>query len=335
MIFLKIGNIKIEGKIALAPMAGVSNPAYMRICEEMGVSYAVTELISSEAIIRDNKKTFDMLNGIESLTIPVGIQIFGSDPKVMGKAAKILEEKYKISFIDINMGCPVPKVAVKNNAGSGLLKDPDRIKDIVSSVVNSVSIPVTVKIRSGWDNNSINAVKIAKVCEDAGASLITIHARTRSQGYSGLSDWNIIKQVKAAVSIPVVGNGDVKTIFDAKKMISETGCDCVMIGRACLGNPWLIKECNEYIENSVIIDKPSDIDKINMIKRHYELLKKYNGEKCALLEIRSHALWYLKGIPGIKTYKNLIVTSKTEKDFFKVLDDILLTISAKNDKLNA
>ena len=332
---MKIGNIKIKGKIVLAPMAGASNPAYMKICEEMGVSYAVTELISSEAIIRNNKKTFDMLNGIDSLSIPVGIQIFGSDPKVMGKAAKILEKKYKISFIDINMGCPVPKVAVKNSAGSALLKNPDRIKDIISSVVNSVSIPVTVKIRSGWDNNSINAVEIAKVCEESGASLIAVHARTRNQGYSGFADWNIIKQVKDAVSIPVVGNGDVKTIFDAKKMISETGCDCVMIGRACLGNPWLIKECNEYIENDVIIDKPSDIDKINMIREHYELLKKYNGEKCALLEIRSHALWYLKGIPGIKTYKNLIVTSKTEKDFFKVLDDILLTISAKNDKLNA
>ena len=331
----KIGDIEIKNKVILAPMAGVSNPAYMKICEEFGVGYCVTELISSEAIVRNNKKTFDMLKGIEDISVPVGIQLFGSDPLTMGNAAKKICESYKIDFIDINLGCPVPKVAVKNGAGSALMKDPDKVRDIVSSVVSSVSVPVTVKIRSGWDNNSINAVEIAKVCEEAGASLIAVHARTRSQGYSGKADWNIIKEVKQSVSIPVIGNGDIKSCYDAKRMIDETGCDGVMIGRALLGNPWLISECNEYLDKDIIVDKPSDKDKINMIKKHYELLKEYGSEKSALLEIRSHALWYLKGISGMKEYKNLIVTCKTEKEFFNILDNILLTIRDKSDKLYA
>ncbi|MBQ6547152.1 MAG: tRNA dihydrouridine synthase DusB [Bacilli bacterium] len=317
----KIGNISIKNKTLLAPMAGISNPAYFSICEEFGLFYAVTELISSEAIVRENKKTFDMLKGIEKLNIPFAIQIFGSDPKVMSKAASILEKKYNLSAIDINMGCPVPKV-VKSGAGSALLKDVDKVFDIVSSVVQSVSVPVTVKIRSGWDNDSINCVSVAKACEKAGASSLAIHARTRSQGYGGLADWSAIKAVKDAVSIPVIGNGDVKNCFDAKKMIDETGCDAIMIGRAALGNPWIIRECNEYLDNNTVIEKPTSVDKISMIKKHYNLLKEINGEKSALLEIRSHALWYLKGIPGIKSYKNLLVSTKSESEFLSVLDSI-------------
>ena len=330
----KIGNVSIKDKAFLAPMAGISNPAYFTVCEEFELCLAITELISSEAIVRNNKKTFDMLKGIEKLIIPFGVQIFGSDPEVMGKAASILEKKYKPAFIDINMGCPVPKV-IKSGAGSALLLDIDKVFSIVSSVVNSVNIPVTVKIRSGWDSNSINAKEVATMCEKAGASAIAVHARTRSQGYSGTSDWSVIKEVKESVSIPVIGNGDIKSCYDAEKMISETGCDAVMIGRAALGNPWIIKECNEYLDNGTIIDKPTFVQKINMIKEHYKLLKEYNGEKRALLEIRSHALWYLKGIPGIKSYKNLIVSAKTESKFLKVLEDILLTINDKNDKLYA
>lgn len=319
----KIGNIDIKNRIILAPMAGVSNPAYFKICEQMGLGYAVTELISSEAIVRNNKKTFDMLNGFNDLNIPIGIQIFGSDPFIMGKAAHILEEKFRLSVIDINMGCPVPKVAVKGHAGSALLKDLDKVRDIVSSVVKSVSIPVTVKIRSGWDSESINAVEVAKICEESGASAIAVHARTRSQGYGGNADWSIIKQVKDAVSIPVIGNGDVKTVFDAKRMLDETGCDAVMIGRALLGNPWLIKECNEYLEKGNVIDGPSDMDRINMIKKHHEFLKKYSGEKCALLEIRSHALWYLRGIHASKKYKSMITGAKTESELFDILNLML------------
>lgn len=319
----KIGNISINSAVVLAPMAGVSNPAYFKICEEMGVGYVVTELISSEAIVRDNKKTLDMLNGINDLNVPVGIQIFGSDANVMAEAAKKLVNFFNVDFIDINMGCPVPKVALKSGSGSALLKDVDKVFDIVSAVVKSVNCPVTVKIRSGWDSNSINAVEIAKACEKAGASAIAVHARTRSQGYSGSADWNIIKSVKEAVSVPVVGNGDIKTPIDAKRMLVETGCDAVMIGRAALGNPWLIKECVTYLDKGVLIDKPCYGDKINMIKKHYSLLKRYSNEKHALLEIRSHALWYMKGIPGLKQYRSSITNCKSELEFFSILNSML------------
>ena len=210
----KIGNIEIKNQVALAPMAGISNPSYMKICEEMGVGYAVTELISAEAIVRDNKKTFDMLKGIDTLNIPLAIQIFGSDASTMAKAAKIITDLYQNVLIDINMGCPVPKVAIRAQAGSALLKNPPKVYEIVSAVVNAVNVPVTVKIRSGWDEKSINAVEVARQIERAGASAITIHGRTRAQGYSGQADWKIIKKVKEAVTIPVIGNGDVTSCYD-------------------------------------------------------------------------------------------------------------------------
>ncbi len=319
----KIGNVAIKNNIVLAPMAGVSNAAYMKICEEMGLGYAVTELISAEAIVRGNEKTFDMLKGLDSLKIPFGIQLFGENENVLTKAAKYVEQHFNPSVIDINMGCPVPKVALKSGAGSALLKDPEKVYRIVEKVSSSVKTPVTVKIRSGWDCDNINAVDIAKQCEKAGAKAIAVHARTRSQGYSGIADWNVIKEVKSAVSMPVIGNGDVKTCKDALKMIKETSCDAVMIGRAALGNPWLIKECISYVEIGETLEKPNIKDRIDMIKKHYLLLKKYNNEKKALLDIRSHALWYLKGINGMKKYKNEITSCISEKDFFAVLDKIV------------
>ena len=199
-----IGNIKIKNRVVLAPMAGVSNSSYFKICESMSVGYVITELISSEAIVRDNKKTFDMLNGIDDLNIPYAIQLFGSNPEVMKNAAIIINKLYPKAIIDINMGCPVPKVALKSDAGSGLLKNPNLVHKIVESIVNAVNVPVTVKIRSGWDEKSINCVEIARIIEEAGASAITLHARTRKQGYSGLSDWNLIKKVKESVNIPVI-----------------------------------------------------------------------------------------------------------------------------------
>ncbi len=241
-----IGNVEIKNQIVLAPMAGISNPPFMKICEEMGVGYAVTELISSEAIVRNNKKTLEMLNGIDELKIPVAVQIFGSNSETMAEAAKIITDLHPIKIIDINMGCPVPKVAVKANAGSALLKDPKKVYDIVKSVVEKVDVPVTVKIRSGWDEEHINATEIAKICESAGASAIAVHARTRSKGYSGTADWNIIKAVKDAVNIPVIGNGDVKSVEDYNEMLKTTNCDAVMIGRGLLGNPWIIKEIHDY-----------------------------------------------------------------------------------------
>lgn len=316
----KIGNINIEHNIVLAPMAGISNPSYMKIIEEMGAGLAFTELISAEAIIRNNKKTFDMLNGIEKLKIPVGIQIFGADANTMAKAAKILIDKYNIKLIDINMGCPVPKVAIRSQAGSALLKNPNKVYEVVKSVVDAISIPVTVKIRSGWDENNINAVSIAKVCEQAGAKAISIHARTRSQGYSGKANWQIIKEVKEAVNIPVIGNGDITSCYKAEEMLNLTGCDAIMIGRGVLGNPWLIKECREYLEEGKYPQIISFNDKIDMMKKHYQLLLEDKNEKVALLEIRSHIMWYLKGMPNNKEMKNSICKCQNSRDILACLD---------------
>ena len=319
----KIGNIEIKNNVVLAPMAGISNPAYMKIVEDLGCGYAITELLSSEAISRDNKKTIDMLNGIENLNIPVAVQIFGSNPLVMAKAAKILVEKYNIKIIDINMGCPVPKVAISSNSGSALLKDPNKVYEIVKAVKEAVNIPVTVKIRSGWDSNSINAKEIAKIIEKAGADAISVHPRTRSQGYTGFSDWNIIKEVKQSVKIPVIGNGDIKSCYDAKRMIDETGCDAVMIGRACLGNPWIIKETVDYLEKGIIPKEVSLKEKVEMIKKHTKLLIETKNEKIALLEMRANASWYLKGIKGGNEIRREITSIKTKEDLFNILDRLV------------
>ena len=318
---VRIGNIEINNKVVLAPMAGISNAAYMKICEEMGVGYAVTELISSEALIRENKKTFDMLNGLDKLNIPVAVQIFGSNTQSMIEAAKILTEQYKVKIIDINMGCPVPKIAVKNQAGAALLKNLDKIYELVSSLVKSVSVPVTVKIRSGWDSNSINAIEVAKICEKAGASAITIHPRTRSQGYSGQADWNIIKEIKKNISIPVIGNGDITDIYKAKKMLDETKCDLIMIGRGLLGNPWLIKEINFYLNKKIILPKPTPAEKIEMCLKHLNYLLEIKSVKIACLEIRNHIAWYLKGLDGAKFIKEKIYTMNNLYDIIALLKD--------------
>jgi nifR3 family TIM-barrel protein len=219
------------------------------------------------------------------------------------------------------MGCPVPKVALRSQAGSALLKNPDRVKEIVKAVVSSVPIPVTVKIRSGWDSNSINAPLIAKICEEAGASAITIHGRTRSQGYSGNVDLDIIKQVKEGVNIPVIGNGDIKTCYDAKKMLDYTGCDAVMIGRGVLGNPWLIKECLDYLEKGIEPKKVSLSEKLDMIKKHLDLLINQKGEKVACLEMRSHFAWYLKGLSNTKKLKVALQQVKTKEEVLKLLNE--------------
>lgn len=325
-----IKDISISSRFVLAPMAGISDPSYIKIVEDMGCGLAFTELISAEAIVRGNKKTLEMLNGLEKIKIPVGVQIFGSNPEVMASAAKILTNLYPIKIIDINMGCPVPKVALRASSGSALLKDPEKVRAIVRAVVKSVDIPVTVKIRSGWDEEHINAPEIAHICEEAGASAISIHARTRSQGYTGSADWNMIKKVKTSVSIPVIGNGDVTSPNKAIDMLEQTGCDAVMIGRAAMGNPWIFKECNEYLENGQI-DEPSNIEKIAMIKHHYQLLKEDKSKKLALLEIRTHALAYLKGMPDAKNIKDLICKVKTEEELLKVLDDYQITLETNKN----
>ena len=317
----KIGNVTIDNKIVMAPMAGISNSAYRRICKEMGCGLIYAEMVSDKAISFGNKKTIDMLY-MTDFERPIAQQIFGTDVDSFVTAAKYIEENMHPDIIDINMGCPVPKVAVRAQAGSALLKNPTKIKEIVKAVVNAVNIPVTVKIRSGWDNNHINAVEVAKICEEAGASAICVHSRTRSQGYSGKADWNIIKEVKEAVEIPVIGNGDVKTPEDVKIMLDETGCDAVMIGRGLLGNPWLIK-------NSLLLlaDKdyklPSKNEKIKMCIKHLEYLKETKCEKLAILEIRSHLSWYLKGIEGANNIKNKVYQCSNIHDIMQLLNDFL------------
>lgn len=332
----KIGNVEIKNRIVLAPMAGISNTSYRKIIKEMGAGLIYAEMVSDKAIMYSNEKTFDLLK-MSDEERPITQQIFGSDIESFVTAAKIIEERMHPDIIDINMGCPVPKVAVRAQAGSALLKNPDKIYDIVHAVVDAVSVPVTVKIRSGWDEKNINAVEVAKKCEAAGASAIAIHARTRSQGYSGRADWNIIKQVKEAVSIPVIGNGDVTSPELAKKMLNETKCDAVMIGRGVLGNPWLIKECVEYLETGKKLSPVSFIEKVNMMKRHYQLLLEDKNEKAALLEIRSFIIWYLKGMPKSKEIKNQICQSKTSEEMFNIIEEyrkFLINYETESDEHN-
>ena len=285
----KIKNVEINGKIVVAPMAGISNMTFRRICKSMGASLVVAEMVSDKAIAYGNEKTFELLR-MNDDERPISQQIFGSDVKSFVEAAKIVEEKMKPDIIDINMGCPVPKVAVKNQAGSALLKNPEKVGEIIKAVVGAVNVPVTVKIRSGWDQSSINAVEIAKIAEANGASAITVHARTRAQGYAGKADWNIIKEVVNAVDIPVIGNGDVVSCYDAKKMLDETGCSAVMIGRGLLGNPWLIKECVEYLESGKLPEVIDYNEKIDMMEYHLNKLCEDKTEKQAVLEIRNHLL---------------------------------------------
>ena len=314
-----IGNVKINNQVVLAPMAGICNSAYRQICKSMGCGLIYAEMVSDKAITYSNKKTLDMLY-MTDYERPIVQQIFGSDKDSFVEAAKYIEENMHPDIIDINMGCPVPKVALRSQAGSALLKDLNKIYDIVSAVVNSVSIPVTVKIRSGWDFNSINAVEVAKVIEKAGASAICVHPRTRSQGYTGKSDWNIIKQVKENVTIPVIGNGDIRTPEDAKRMLEETKCDAVMIGRGVLGNPWLIKNTILYLEGKPLYNVTFD-DRIEMCIKHLNLLKNLKSEKIALLEIRNHIGWYFKGLSNASELKNKVYQTNNIHDIISLLNE--------------
>lgn len=316
----KIGNVEINGKIVVAPMAGISNMTFRRICKFMGASLVVAEMVSDKAITYGNEKTFELLR-MNDDERPISQQIFGSDVNSFVEAAKIVEKRMKPDIIDINMGCPVPKVAVKNQAGSALLKNPEKVGEIIKAVVEAVKVPVTVKIRSGWDANSINAVEIAKIAEANGASAITIHARTRAQGYSGRADWNIIKAVVDAVNIPVIGNGDVVSCFDAKKMLDDTGCSAVMIGRGLLGNPWLVRECVEYLESGKLPEEIDYNEKIDMMEYHLKKLCEDKSEKQAVLEIRNHLLNYLKGLPENKEVKNKVCRCKSENEIINVLEE--------------
>lgn len=301
-------------------MAGITDSAFRRIAKEMGCGLLSTEMVSDKALMYDNWKTKEMLY-MTDYERPISQQIFGAGVESFKIASAYIEENMKPDIIDINMGCPVTKVAVKAKAGSALLKDPQKVSDIVSAVVDTVDLPVTVKIRSGWDNRCINALEIAKIIEDCGASAITVHPRTREDRYGVKAKWSIIKEIKDNVSIPVIGNGDIFTCYDAKRMLDETGCDAIMIGRGVLGNPWLIKQCIEYLDNGTEPEKVSLVEKIEMLKKHTEYLSEIRPEKVAVHKMRTHAAYYLKGQYRSVEIKPKLFKMNSKEELFALLDE--------------
>lgn len=314
---MKIGNVEIKGMAALAPMAGVTDRAFRELCVAFGASYVVGEMVSAKGISFNSERSKELMLLSENER-PAAVQLFGSEPQTVAAAA-VTAMEYKPDIIDINMGCPAPKIS-GNGAGSALMKNPDLCGEIVEAVCKAVDVPITVKIRKGWDDKSVNAVEVAKICEQAGASAITVHGRTREQFYSGKADLDIISEVKKAVNIPVIGNGDITNANDAAQMLEKTNCDMVMIGRGALGNPWIFREINAWLNDLRPMFPPSPAEKVTVILRHIQAMCDYKGEEVAMREARKHVGWYMKGFKNaaelrreagyLKTYDELIELTK-------------------------
>lgn len=317
---MKIGNIELKNKIIIAPLAGYTNIAYRKIYKEMGASLVFSEMISAKGLLYENDKTWELTN-TSSEEHPVAIQLFGGDASDMHNATLMLDKRDDIDIIDINMGCPVRKV-LKAGAGSAIIEDPKKVYEIVKAVVSATSKPVTVKIRAGVDHNNINCVEVARMAEAAGAKMITIHGRTRSDMYHGKVNLDYIKMVKEVVKIPVVGNGDIKTIEDAKKMIEYTGCDAIMIGRATIGNPWFIRDLVDYFNGEKLKAAPTALEKIDMMEYQFNEMLKIKSEKNAVLEMRTLANYYVKGFKKAKELKMRIVSLKTKNEFYQFIKDL-------------
>ena len=314
---LRIGNVTLENTYILGPMAGVTDLPFRLLCKEQGAGLLCMEMVSAKAILYNNKNTETLLE-IHPDEQPVSLQFFGSDPQIMSEMAKRVEER-PFDIMDINMGCPVPKV-VKNGEGSALMKNPKLAHEIISAMVKAIRKPVTVKIRKGFDDNCINAVEMAKIAEDAGAAAIAVHGRTREQYYSGKADWEIIRQVKEAVSIPVIGNGDVDSAKKAEALVKATGCDGIMIGRAVRGNPWIFRELNHYFTTGEVLSKPSWEETREMILRHARMQIELKGEFTGIREMRKHIAWYTSGMKhsaGLRRDSNLV---SSYEELEKLLD---------------
>ena len=316
---LKIGNVELENIYILGPMAGVTDLPFRLLCREQGAGLLCMEMVSAKAILYNNRNTEQLLT-IHPDEKPVSLQLFGSDPKIMSEMAKRIEER-PFAILDINMGCPVPKV-VKNGEGSALMKEPKLVYEIVSAIVKAIEKPVTVKIRKGFDDDHVNAVEIAKIIEEAGASAIAVHGRTREQYYSGKADWDIIRQVKEAVSIPVIGNGDVTSPRKAAALQEQTGCDGVMIARGAEGNPWIFSEMIEYEKTGVVPPRPDKDEVRKMMLRHARLQLDYKVEYQGIREMRKHVSWYTKGIPGAARLRERINAVESYEELENLLTSL-------------
>lgn len=298
---LKIGNVMLENNVILAPMAGVTDLPYRVLCREQGCGLVCMEMVSAKAVLYNNRNTKELLQ-VDERERPVSLQLFGSDPHILSDIAARLEEG-PYDIFDINMGCPVPKI-VKNGEGSALMKDPALVEEILTAMVRAVKKPVTVKIRKGFDDSSVNAVEIAKIAEACGVAAVAVHGRTREQFYSGKADWDIIRRVKEAVRIPVIGNGDVFTAEDAKRLVDTTGCDGIMVARGAKGNPWIFREITEYLDTGRKPERPSVDELKEMILRHGRMMLKFKGELAGMREMRKHVSWYTAGYPNSAALRN-------------------------------